>query len=150
MSKPIFAVAAILLAGCASTGGWRTLSIDGSSETEFSESLTRLNTELPTTRSKIFALALVDIVSTREDSAYSMQQLRAELDGLTYDDVIALADQDGPPIKTVYYSGSWARAEKDVRRQFAYVLSQQNRAAQQASQRQQAGNWTPGESNSFR
>ena len=149
MAKLTIAIATIMLTGCASSGQWRTLSIDGGSETAFNESLTKLHNELSPTRSRIFSLALGDIVSTlaavsgADDQDFTAQYLRSELDELTYEGVIALADQSGASIETVYHSRGWAQAEKDARRQFDYVLSEQARATQQGSQRQQAGTWNP-------
>ena len=149
MAKLTIAIATILLTGCASSGQWRTLSIDGGSETAFNESLTKLHDELPPTRSRIFSLALGDIVSTlaaaseTDDQDFTAQDVRSVLDGLTYEGVIALADQSGPSIERVYHSRGWAQAERAARRQFDYVLSEQARGTQQASQMQQAGTWNP-------
>jgi hypothetical protein len=127
MSKLAFATAAMFLAGCASTGGWRTLTIDGSSESAFGDSLARLNDELPWTRRQMFGLALVDIArsgsqnlgdegSRDQTSAGSEEgygELRFQLDGLTYDGVIALADQTGPTVYKQYYAGRRVRPAID-------------------------------------
>lgn len=115
MSKLITAAGALLLAGCASMGQWQTLSIDGSTEAAFGQSLSQLNDELSYSRSQMFALALVDIARTAAQDAgqtkdgspaYTDEDYRRDLDGLTYDGVIALADQTGPSIRNVYYAGS--------------------------------------------
>ena len=114
MSKLITAAGALLLAGCASMGQWQTLSIDGSTEAAFGQSLTQLNDELSYSRSQMFAMALVDIARTSAQAAgqtedgspaYTDEDYRHGLDGLTYDGVIALADQSGPLIKNLYYAG---------------------------------------------
>lgn len=119
MSKLITAVSALLLAGCASTGQWQTLTIDGSTEAAFGQSLSQLNDELPNARRQIFALALVDIVRTAAQAAgqaedgkpaYTDQDYRRDLNGLTYDGVIALADESGPPIRNVYYANTRVRS----------------------------------------
>ena len=98
------------VAGCASTGGWRALTIDGSSEQGFDASLSRLIGELPQARREMFELALEDVVHTESQNAelraasYTDEDFRNQLDGMTYESVIALADQTGPPIRRVYYS----------------------------------------------
>ena len=61
MPRLIVILTATSLAACASTSEWRTLSVDGSSESAFGESLRQMNDELPSSRSRILALALVDI-----------------------------------------------------------------------------------------
>ena len=98
------------IAGCASTGGWRALSIDGSSEQGFDASVSRLMGELPQARREIFELALEDVMRTESQNgelraaSYTDEDFRSQLDGMTYESVIALADQTGPPIRRVYYS----------------------------------------------
>jgi hypothetical protein len=125
MSKLTLAVATALLAGCASMGEWRTLTIDGGSEAAFGDSLSRLNDELSYSRARMLALALVDLTNSGVlnagetsdgTSAYTEEDLRRDLDGLTYEGVIALADQTGPAIRTLYYSRGWGVAEKDANR----------------------------------
>lgn len=128
MYKICLTVAAVFLTGCASTGEWRALNIDGSSEAAFGDSLARLDGELSYSRSQMFALALVDIANTRVESAgvteaglpdYSDQDFRSDLNGLNYDGVIALADQSGPSIKTLYRSRSWGSTQSEVNRQMS-------------------------------
>lgn len=124
MAKVMFSIVFLALAGCASMGEWRELRIDSSSESAFDESISLLNAELSYSRRQMFALALVDIgraavqssEQTSDDSeiAYTYEDYRSQLDGLTYDGVIALADQTGPSIWSLYYSGAgrddpWAR-----------------------------------------
>jgi hypothetical protein len=125
MSKLTLAIATMSLAGCASMGEWRTLTIDGGSEAAFGDSLSRLNNELPYSRSRMLALALVDITNigvqmageTNDGSpAYTEESLRSDLDGLTYEGVIALADQSGPSIKRLYYSRGWGEAQREANR----------------------------------
>lgn len=91
-------------------GDWRDLSIDGSSETRFGESLALINDELSHGRRQMFALALVDIAQTdyqqadqtADGRAYTHEDYRERLDGLTYAEVIALADQTGIPTARLY------------------------------------------------
>lgn len=106
----------VAVSGCAGTSQWRTLQIDGTAQPVFEESLARLNEELPYSRQQMFAMALVDIVETSVrdagitpeaagdgvEAAYTQADFRAQLDGLTYDGVIALADQSGPAISQLY------------------------------------------------
>jgi hypothetical protein len=120
MSKLTFIVATILLTGCAE---WRGLHIDGSSTSAFGESISRLEQELPSAyRQKIFALALGDVAADTSVVGCTDQDYRAQLDGLTYKGVIALADRAGTPVKRQYYSGrgySEARAEQVHQRRLA-------------------------------
>jgi hypothetical protein len=125
MYKISVAAAVLFLSGCATTGEWRALNIDGSSDAAFRESLTRLNYELPYSRSRMFELALVDIANTRVQSAgetddgspaYSEDDFRSDLNGLTYEEVIEFADQSGPSIKTLYSSRSWGARQSEVNR----------------------------------
>lgn len=103
MSKLTLAMAAICLTGCAE---WRGLQIDGSSAAAFEESISRLEQELPSAyRRQIFALALGDVAVDNNVVGYSDEDYRAQIDGLTYNGVIALADQTGASVKTQYYSG---------------------------------------------
>ena len=103
MSKLTFVLATILLTGCAD---WRGLHIDGSSVAAFEESMSRLEQELPSAyHRQMFALALDDVAEDKNVVGYSDQDYRAQLDGLTYNGVIALADQAGTPVKRQYHSG---------------------------------------------
>ena len=125
MSKAVLAALMTFLAGCASMGQWRALRIDGSSEESFGQSISQLNDELSYSRSRMFALALVDIASTAAQAAgqtedgspaYTDEDYRRDLDGLTYDGVIELADRSGPPISRVYYSRGWGEAQRETNR----------------------------------
>jgi hypothetical protein len=125
VSKLVMAALMTFLAGCASMGQWRTLRIDGSSEESFGQSISQLNDELSYSRGRMFALALVDIASTAAQAAgqaddgspsYTDEDYRRDLDGLTYDGVIDLADQSGPPIYRIYYSRGWGEAQREANR----------------------------------
>jgi hypothetical protein len=52
----------------------------------------------------MFALALGDVAVDNDAVGYSDEDYRAQLDDLTYNGVIALADQTGAPVKRQYYS----------------------------------------------
>lgn len=104
-------LAVFSLAGCAGSQ-WRTMSIDGSDEAAFGESLGLINQELSNARRNMLALALIDIAQTgvanagqAEDGSpgYTEEEFRSQLNGLTYDEVIALADESGLPIYQLYY-----------------------------------------------
>jgi hypothetical protein len=102
MSKLTFFMALLVLAGCAE---WRGLHIDGSSTAAFEESISRLEQELPGTyHREMFALALRDVAADESGIEDTDENYRAELDGLTYNGVIALADRAGTPVKRQYYS----------------------------------------------
>jgi len=112
MAKVMFSIVVLALTGCASMGEWRELQIDGASKSAFNESLSRLNAGLSYSRSQMLALALVDIAQTgvqnseqtrdNGNATYTDEDFRKQLDGLTYEGVIALADQTGPSILSLY------------------------------------------------
>lgn len=120
MSKLAFIIAAIALTGCAE---WRGLHIDGSSVAAFEESVSRLEQELPGAyQREMFALALRDVAADKNVVGDTDQDYRAQLDGLTYGGVIALADRAGTPVDRQYYSRrgySEARAEQLHQRRLA-------------------------------
>jgi hypothetical protein len=102
MWKPIFCIVAIVLTGCAE---WRGLRIDGSSAVVFDESISRLEQELPSAyHRQMFVLALGDVAVENNAIGDRDEAYRAQLDGLTYNGVIALADQTGTPVASRYYS----------------------------------------------
>ena len=94
MSKVAFAVLALVLAGTANAG-WRKLTIDGSTEADFVESVAALKRELSKVRAVELDFALNDIwVSNQQiaGGAYTAEDYFKALDGLTFKDVIALSD----------------------------------------------------------
>lgn len=102
MTKPALLLFAALLTGCASTSGWRALSIDGSTQATFEESVASLQQALPQSRRQRLNFALADIwVAGTIDSAldgsgeYEPEEYFAQLDGLGYRDVIDLATARG-------------------------------------------------------
>ena len=97
MSKVVFAVLALVLAGTANAG-WRKLTIDGSTEADFVESVAALKRELSKVRAVELDLALNDIWVSNQISAggaYTAADYFAALDGLTFKDVMALSDPTG-------------------------------------------------------
>jgi hypothetical protein len=97
MSKLTIAMAAAVLAGCASTSGWRALSVDGTSESTVNESVALIQQELPAFRREHFYIALGDIwIDGRAEARaagteYVASDYYAQLDGLRYHDVLALS-----------------------------------------------------------
>jgi len=128
MLKLPLTMATICLTGCAE---WRGLQIDGSSVAAFEASISRLEQKLPSAyRRQIFALALGDVAVDNKAVGRSDEDYRTLLDGLTYNGVIALADQTGASVKTQYYAG----------RGYAQVLAE--RSHQQRLAAKTAPHWT--------
>ena len=111
MTKHLFCLVAVVLAGCVSSPQWREARIDGSSQAAFDQSLRNLHAELTYSRRQMLDLALVDIaqsaVQDADEGALTDAGFRARLSGMNYDDVIALADQAGPSISSLYSAGAW-------------------------------------------
>lgn len=61
MWKLTIYIAAIVLAGCASTSGWRALRIDGSNQSSFEESVALFQQELSPKRRDLFEISLVAV-----------------------------------------------------------------------------------------
>ena len=100
MSKATIVLSVLVLTGCASTSGWRALTIDGSSQSTFEESRALIEQALPTARSQLFAQALQDIwvtgaATAADDDEYTAEDYFEQLDGLGYEEVVALADSTG-------------------------------------------------------
>jgi hypothetical protein len=65
-----------------------------------------LDQKLPSAyHQQIFVLALGDVAVDNNVVRYSDEDYRAQLDGLTYNGLIDLADRSGAPVKQQYYSG---------------------------------------------
>lgn len=103
VSKPALLLAAVVLAGCASTGTWRDLQIDGSSQSSINKSVFLIRQELPTYRRERFDMVLSDLWTTgtlkseAEGNDYTTNDFFAQLDGLRYEDVLDLAGPDTTP-----------------------------------------------------
>ena len=119
MSRQAIAIAAIALSACASTSSWQDLRIDASSPTSFQESVDAIEAALPYHRGQLFLLALQDIQMTglAADDAFAPKDYLGQLDGLGYDEVLALADATGPTTMQRYTFG--ARITESGERSFA-------------------------------
>ncbi len=101
MLKLTVAVLAVALAGTASAAGWRSMRVDGSSESGFQESVAALQAKLPEVRRYVFALALQDIWvqgakgAEAEQREYTASEYFRQLDGLGYKEVVTLTDATG-------------------------------------------------------
>ena len=106
MLKIAVAVLAVALAGTASAAGWRSLRIDGSSEASFAESVNTFKDKLSLSRRYAFAWALQDIwVKGVKDAEAAQREYGAtdffrQVDGLGYDEVVALLDPTGTTEET--------------------------------------------------
>ena len=85
---------AIALAGTASAG-WRTMRVEAADLSSFEESVAAFEGELSTARHYVFMLALQDIWAQglqragAEQREYTEAEYFRQLDGLTYDDIVA-------------------------------------------------------------
>ena len=107
MPKLTVVVLAAAFAGTASAG-WRDLKIDGSSEAAFQQSLEAFNQELSLERHQVFTAALMDIWLQGSADAkaaqreYTVSDYRAQLHGLSYDEVVTFIDPTGETAKQRY------------------------------------------------
>jgi len=86
MSKQtLLTFVALVLAGCASSGGWRDLRVDASSQARLDESIGSFERELPYHRLQYFAIAVNEIAGS-----YPPEGGLERLDGLGYDEIVAL------------------------------------------------------------
>jgi hypothetical protein len=105
MLKLTIAILAIALAGSASAAGWRSLTIDGSSEANFETSLAEFEARLSPARYQVFLLALKDVWeqgaknAEAEQSEYTANDYLRQLDGLAYKQVVTLTDSTGDTAK---------------------------------------------------
>jgi uncharacterized membrane protein len=99
--KITLAVVALALAGTASAGGWRKLSIDASSEAAFKESVATFQDKLSPSRRVAFDQSLQDIRNAgmerarAEQREYTNEDYLRQLDGLGYEEVIRVTDPSG-------------------------------------------------------
>jgi hypothetical protein len=104
MLKLTLAVLAVALAGTASAAGWRYMRIDASSEADFTASVSALRDKLPEARRHVLDLALTDIwvegaqAAAAEQRDYPASEYFRQLDGLSYKEVVALADPTGETV----------------------------------------------------
>jgi hypothetical protein len=105
MLKLTIAVLAVALAGTASAAGWRDLRIDASSEASFGRSVELLRDKLTKSRKHAFERALQDIWTQRTQDAtaeqreYTLEDYYAQLDGLSYEEVVRVLDPTGAQAK---------------------------------------------------
>ena len=101
---------AIALAGTASAG-WRTMRVEAADLSSFEESVGAFEEELSTARHYVFMLALQDIWAqglqraNAEQREYTEAEYFRQLDGLTYGEIVSLADPTGDVIKERYRTG---------------------------------------------
>lgn len=108
MLKLTVAVLAFALAGSASAAGWRDLRVDGSSEDAFAKSLGAFKAKLSPPRASVFGEALKDIwiqgakAAEAEQRDYTADEYYAQVDGLSYEEVVTLTDPTGATAKQRY------------------------------------------------
>lgn len=101
MLKLTVAVLALALAGTASAAGWRSLTIDGSSEEAFAQSLEVFKDKLPPSRWYTFDHVLGHIwlqetlAAAAEQREYTRDDYLRQLDGLTYNEIGRVLDPTG-------------------------------------------------------
>jgi hypothetical protein len=106
MLKLTVALLTVVLAGTASAAGWRSLTIDGSSNASFAESVKAFNDKLPLARRYAFAWALQDIwIQGAKDAEAAQREYTASeyfrrVDGLGYSEVVTLLDPTGDTEQT--------------------------------------------------
>jgi hypothetical protein len=110
MLKVTIAVLAIALAGTASAG-WRSMRLEANDMASFTSSVAAFEKELSTARQYVFMLALQDIWAEGLQSAgdqpreFTETEYLRRLHGLTYDEVVMLADPTGEKTKERYRRG---------------------------------------------
>ena len=111
MLKLTFAVLALALAGTAAAG-WRGLRVDGSSDEAFAKSLEAFKDKLSPAHRFVFGEALKDIwlQGTKQAEAdqreYTASDYYAQLDRLSYKEIVNLADPTGDTAKDRYRTAS--------------------------------------------
>ena len=101
-------VLAVVLASSATAAGWRDLRIDASSEEAFTKSLEAFKEKLSSPRVSVFGEALKDIwiqganAAEAEQREYTADEFYERIDGLSYEEVITLADPTGATARQRY------------------------------------------------
>jgi hypothetical protein len=112
MLKITTALFAVALASSASAAGWRSMRLEANDEATFTESATALLEQLSPARRYVFRLALKDIwVQGKEraatnESEYTADEYFRQLDGLSYEEIVTLADPTGRTAKARYRAAS--------------------------------------------
>ena len=103
-------VLAVAFAGTASAG-WRSMRVEAANLDSFDESVAAFEEELSTARHYVFMLALQDIWAhglqraSAEQREYTEAEYFQQLDGLTYDAIVTLADPTGEVTRDRYRTG---------------------------------------------
>ena len=103
-------VLAIAFASTASAG-WRTMRVEAANAANFDESVAAFEEELSTARHYVLILALQDIWAQgvqragAEQREYTEAEYFRQLDGLTYGDIVTLADPSGEITRDRYRAG---------------------------------------------
>jgi hypothetical protein len=111
MPKLVGLLLAVVLAGIASAGGWRSLRVNASDEAAFEQSLAEFKDELSPARRYVFAEALKDIwlhssqVATVEQREYTIADYYRQIDGLGYEDIVTFVDPTGKTARR--YRAAW-------------------------------------------
>ena len=101
-------VLAVVFASAASAAGWRDLRVDASSEEAFTKSLEAFKEKLSSPRVSVFGEALKDIwiqganAAEAEQREYTADEFYERIDGLSYEEVITLADPTGATARQRY------------------------------------------------
>jgi hypothetical protein len=106
MLRLTITVLAVALAGAANAaGGWRDLRVDASNDANFATSVAEFEEKLSPARYQVFLMALKDVwdqgteSAAAQQSAYTTTDYLAQIDGLTYEQVVTLADPTGDTTK---------------------------------------------------
>ena len=105
----VVSLTVLMLAGAASASanGWRALRIDGSTASGFEQSVAEMRQNLPYNRGVLFDLVLEDL-----KARFATADVRKQVDGLGYKEIIQLAS----PAVVAKYEKLYARLrEKDAR-----------------------------------
>lgn len=108
MLKLTIAVVAVALAGTASAAGWRSMRLEASDGVTFANSVAAFEEKLSPARLYVFTLALQDLWVQGTQSAEAQQRQYTEseyfqrVDGLGYDEIVALADPTGDTAQARY------------------------------------------------
>jgi hypothetical protein len=101
---------AVAFAGTASAG-WRAMRVEAADTASFEESVAAFEVELSTARHYVLMLALQDIWAQglqrarAEQREYTEAEYFRQLDGLTYEEIVTLADPSGKTTKERYRAG---------------------------------------------
>jgi hypothetical protein len=112
MLKLTIVTLAFALAGTASAAGWRALTVDGSSEEAFAQSLAVFKKELSPARAAVFGEALKDIwlqgtkSAEAEQREYTAADYYEQLDGLSYKQIVNWTDPTGKTARVRYQRAS--------------------------------------------